>query len=372
MILGLDGLRGLAFLLVFFFHTNYIEFGWVGVQLFFVLSGFLITGILVEMKKKFPPWEYFIKFYGRRFLRVFPLYYFYLGLMLLVTTYFVYTGYKTSVMKLFSAQLPYALAYIYNFHYASLNYHHLNFLVHFWSLSVEEQFYIFWPLIIFLCPEKFRKLTFTGLVALGPILRLLILLGYKYSLFSFLNQNPAMGIYPLPINHVDAFAFGAFIACFSIPKAKFQAIVMTVLLPVSAFLWQYLNAGNVQSLGSLGFEFIMPVRYQFVWGYSLLNYYFAVLIFAVARDGFLVDLFENKILKYIGKISYGLYIYHNGAIWFAGRIRDFGIPEERLAKPITAILALALSFLLAALTYRFIEKPFLELKDRYFPVRDDK
>ncbi len=76
MIPGLDGLRAIAFLLVFALHTNYLQIGWVGVSLFFVLSGFLITGILLDMKKGLASRQYFLKFYGRRFLRIFPLYYF--------------------------------------------------------------------------------------------------------------------------------------------------------------------------------------------------------------------------------------------------------------------------------------------------------
>jgi peptidoglycan/LPS O-acetylase OafA/YrhL len=176
-----------------------------------------------------------------------------------------------------------------------------------------------------------------------------------------------MGLYPLTLNHIDAFGLGAFIACYPIPKAKLQVIGLTFLLPLTAFLWQYLASGNIGALGSLGFQFIMPVGYQFIWGYSALNYYFAALIFAVAREGFLIGLLENRIFKYIGKISYGLYVYHNGAIWFASRIRDYGI-EDELVKPLSTLLALILSFILAMLTYKFIEKPFLSLKDRYFPV----
>ncbi|MBK9210268.1 MAG: acyltransferase [Anaerolineales bacterium] len=81
MIAGLDGLRAVAFLIVFFFHTRNLPFGWMGVQLFFVLSGFLITNILLRMKDQLPRREFFVKFYGRRFLRIFPLYYFYLALL---------------------------------------------------------------------------------------------------------------------------------------------------------------------------------------------------------------------------------------------------------------------------------------------------
>ena len=81
MIAGLDGLRAVAFLIVFFFHTRNLPFGWMGVQLFFVLSGFLITDILLRMKEKLPSREFFVKFYGRRFLRIFPLYYLFLTLL---------------------------------------------------------------------------------------------------------------------------------------------------------------------------------------------------------------------------------------------------------------------------------------------------
>jgi peptidoglycan/LPS O-acetylase OafA/YrhL len=203
MIPGLDGLRAIAFLLVFGFHTDYLEFGWVGVQLFFVLSGFLITSILVKMKQSLPTRDYFVKFYGRRFLRIFPLYYFYLLLMLGVTTALLYIGFRPNTMRLFQTQLPYALAYIYNFHYASSAYSHLYFLVHFWSLSVEEQFYIFWPLIIFLIPENARKRLFLGIIFLGPLLRILVTVAYKYSLLPFLNETLPMGVYPLTFNHMD-------------------------------------------------------------------------------------------------------------------------------------------------------------------------
>src|SRR3990170_4520337 len=105
MIPGLDGLRAIAILLVFASHSDLVEFGWVGVQLFFVLSGFLITNILLEMKKSLPGGKYFIKFYGRRFLRIFPLYYFYLILMALLTGWFISIGFRPNYMKIFLDQM---------------------------------------------------------------------------------------------------------------------------------------------------------------------------------------------------------------------------------------------------------------------------
>lgn len=112
----------------------------------------------------------------------------------------------------------------------------------------------------------------------------------------------------------------------------------------------------------------MPVNYQFIWGYSALNYYFAVLIFAVGREGFMNGFLENGAIKYIGRISYGLYVYHNGLIWFAAKLPDLGL-EASSMKLLSALLALLFSFVLAALTYKYIEMPLLNLKDRYFAVR---
>ncbi|MBE0669665.1 MAG: acyltransferase [Anaerolineales bacterium] len=367
MIPGLDGLRAIAFLLVFGFHTEYLEFGWVGVQLFFVLSGFLITNILVKMKDEYGPRDYFVKFYGRRFLRIFPLYYFYLVLVLGLTFFFINIGYKTSVMKLFQEQLPYALTYIYNFHYASADYRHLNFLVHFWSLSVEEQFYIFWPLFIFLTPKQYRKSFFVFVALFGPVARFFMDFVFRGGLFSSLNPMAPMALYPITFNHLDAFAFGALLTVFRIPKPRLQFVILTILLPVAAFLWQFVSVGDVSSLQSLGYSFLMPVGYQFVWGYSALNYYFAVLVFAVVSEGAFTDFLNNKVLRYLGKISYGLYVYHNGVLWFAYRLRDFGVGEEYI-KPISALVTFLTTLLLASLTYYLVEKPLLNLKDQFFPT----
>ncbi len=365
MIPGLDGLRAIAFLLVFGFHTDYLEFGWVGVQLFFVLSGFLITSILLRMREGLSTRDYFVKFYGRRFLRIFPLYYFYLALMFVVTSVLISLNYRPGVMHLFQKQLPYALGYIYNFHYASAAYQHSYFLVHFWSLSVEEQFYIVWPLLIFLIPPKAWKWLFSGVVVLGPLFRILMVLAYKYSFLPTLNELPAMGIYPLTLNHIDAFGLGALITCLKVPKAKLQLAILSILLPLAAFGWQFATNGATTPLGTLGYPFIMPTRYEFIWGYTALNYYFAVLIYAVAREGFLAGILETRVLSYLGRISYGLYVYHNGVIWFANRIRDLGVLDP-WAKPLSTVLAFVVTLVLATLTFTLVEKPFLRLKDRYF------
>src|SRR5512147_1522059 len=115
MIPGLDGLRAIAFLLVFALHTDYLQIGWVGVSLFFGLSGFLITCILLDMKKALASNQYFLKFYGRPFLRIFPLYYFYLLLVVILPTWLISIHYHPRYMATAQGQIKYAFAYIYNF-----------------------------------------------------------------------------------------------------------------------------------------------------------------------------------------------------------------------------------------------------------------
>ena len=179
MIPGLDGLRAIAFLLVFAIHTDYLNFGWVGVQLFFVLSGFLITGILLDMKEYLPTKEYYLKFYGRRFLRIFPLYYFYLLSMSGITAWLKSLAFRPNKMQIFLDQAPYAAIYVYNFFYASNQFEHTALLEHFWSLSVEEQFYIFWPLMIMLTPKKHVKKLFIAAIFGGWAFRVLYTVLYK-------------------------------------------------------------------------------------------------------------------------------------------------------------------------------------------------
>jgi peptidoglycan/LPS O-acetylase OafA/YrhL len=366
MIPGLDGLRAIAYLLVFFFHSRYLGIGWVGVQFFFVLSGFLITGILLNMKQTLRPRQYFIKFYGRRFLRIFPLYYFYLFAMGVLTAWLISIPYRPAYMKAFGDQVHYAVFYVYNFIFATVLHEPSFFLEHFWSLSVEEQFYIFWPLLILFVPEKFQKRLFLSFILLGPAFRIAFYFVHTYGGFRILNPNLTEALYPLPFTHIDAFAFGAYISRHSIPKAKEQFYVLLGLLPAIGFATQYFATGEFGSFSSLGYPLLMPEGFQFVWGYLLLNYFFAITIQLVARQGMFNRFLEWSPMRYIGRISYGLYVYHQPIIWFAFRIQDLGV-NDKYVQPIATTISFFATLLVASVSYRFLEKPILNLKDRYFP-----
>jgi len=375
MIPGLDGLRAIAFLMIFGFHTDYLPFGWMGVQMFFVFSGFLITGILLRMKEKLPPKEYFQKFYTRRFFRIFPLYYFYLLLVIVVATIFISISYKAKAMQGVLDQIRYAVLYVYNFYSAHQSFESSPFLDHLWSLSVEEQFYIVWPLLIFLVNEKaLKKLFLAGIVA-GPAFRLLIFLIYQSGYIESLRDPVSLAVYPLPFSHVDAFALGAYISRFSIPNARKQLAYLSIGVPLLGFITQFAANGRFESLLTLGYQDALPDAYQFIWAYTLLDYWFAVLIYCVAHEKLFIRVLDWPPLQYLGRISYGLYIYHFAVVyqfpvaWFMGLVRRFGLSEEYVPFYIL-ILSFAGTVTVASLSYYVLEKPFLKLKDRFASYSD--
>src|SRR5580698_6867484 len=152
----LDSVRGLAVLLVLVHNTDIYpslhlglitNAGWSGVDLFFVLSGFLITGILIDTKEA---QNYFSSFYARRMLRIFPLYYAVLTLLVIVA--------------LHPTQIYYYL-YLSNWLILLKDGWQPNVAGHFWSLAVEEQFYLIWPLCVWLLPKRYRlRFTLAGCV----------------------------------------------------------------------------------------------------------------------------------------------------------------------------------------------------------------
>lgn len=375
MIPGLDGLRALAILTVLGSHTKNYDFGWMGVQFFFVLSGFLITGILLRMKESLPVQQYFRSFYGRRFLRIFPLYYFYLfllGLAAWQTDLIPFKFIQTEIQSNVQPQLPYAFLYIYNFLHATVEYRHTPFLSHLWSLSVEEQFYIIWPLVLFITPKEKIKNLFLTAIVLGPILRLATFLIYNSDIFPALLDSPYLAIYVLPFSHIDAFALGAFVSQFSLPKPRVQLAALAIIIPALGFATQYAEFGEIR-LNTLGYEFTLNGSYKFIWGYSLLNYFFALVVHAVHRTGLWTRFLESSIMRYLGKISYGMYVYHYAVIWLIiqaqNKNREFLDLGFNYGTTQTYLIALALTTFAAAISFHFLEKPINELKDRFFPLR---
>jgi peptidoglycan/LPS O-acetylase OafA/YrhL len=126
--------------------------------------------------------------------------------------------------------------------------------------------------------------------------------------------------------------------------------------------------GNIGMFFAFGFPVTLPDAYQYLWAYTLLNYFFAVVIYCVVREKLFVNFLELRPLRYLGKISYGLYVYHFPIVWFAARIREFGI-DEILAKPLTALITFVGTVMIASASYFLMEKPLINQKDRFFSLK---
>ncbi len=362
---GLDGLRAIAFFFVFAAHAGWVDFGWPAMQSFFVLSGFLITGILQEMKACLPLKPYLIKFYGRRFLRIFPVYYFYLLVIWLIIPYIIEAGFKANYLKEVQSQFVYAVTYTYELYMVS-NHFELanNFLTHLWSLSMEEQFYILWPLLVFFVPRKSERNVFLSVIAFSILFRLGLFIAYAQGLApDFLRPSAQHVLYVFPFSHLEAFALGALLTVVKIPRARLQFNILVIAVPALGLITDFAATGQWQNFSSLGYPLIMSHAAKPVWAYSVINYFWTVVVYGVAFEGWFLRLLEWPPARYLGKISYGLYVYHYALIWFV--TIPFGIQAMPLSFT-SAMLALGLDLIIASLSFRFMEKPISDLKDRYF------
>jgi peptidoglycan/LPS O-acetylase OafA/YrhL len=361
---ALDGFRGVAVLGVLIVHANVLldttrpvehtlavlgEFGAYGVDLFFVLSGFLITGILLDTRES--P-NYFRSFYARRFLRLFPVYYGYLLAIALAFPAF-HHAIRTSMVD-YHGGWGWYLAYLSNWkpgHGASDRY-----LGHFWSLAVEEQFYLLWPATIFLVPRRKLVYCFLGIVALAMALRI---------------GMAAQGIwwntlYRLTPTRMDALAFGALAALAmrsDVWRARFGISAGTVFIVSAAiFCVTAVIAGDVtwksrliQTTGSIFIEIA-----------------FTALIFRAASssEGLVKRIGTTGWLTAFGKYSYTIYVIHSVVyehlVWLISWVsRKLSVPLTLPVRMAFGLFMIGTVFFLASLSWRYVESPLLSMKKRF-------
>jgi peptidoglycan/LPS O-acetylase OafA/YrhL len=360
---ALDGVRGLAIGLVLLYHGftyerfgggigHYIDsvrlIGWVGVDVFFVMSGFLITGILLESKGQPRYWRNFLI---RRGLRIFPLYYAVL-ILILVGTLAMPELSKSGV-----ATIWVNFAYITNFWIARYGENHVPLDIA-WSLAVEEQFYIVYPWVVRFCKPRTLAIVLVSAMIAAPVLR--------YLTFEY-GAQPQLGPYVLPYTRMDALAVGALVRlAFDRPQrpliamiARWAPLLCAMALAVT-LTWP---RGAVVS----------DVRYVVV-GYSVTAIAGASLlarILIAAPTSPLRRAFEWGPLVYLGKVSYCVYLIHLIArVVVAKALGHVFAPGDRGLAFCTVqlVLMVALAVAGATLSYRYFERPILALKDRWAPV----
>jgi peptidoglycan/LPS O-acetylase OafA/YrhL len=345
---GLDGLRAISVAFVLLFHQYVFPFGWIGVQIFFVLSGFLITRLLHRARNQ-PLGPYLRGFYGRRALRIFPLYYAVLaGLTALALTPARAAGLRES--------LPYAYTYTYNFYYALRASGYSYLITHFWTLCVEEQFYLVWPFVIFFCSERNLPRLLLGLVLTGPLVRLVLAHVISPAGATPLDWHLAFQV--LTPTHVDAFAIGAYVSLYPVARPR-PALAAASAVFFSAGLFLVLKLH--QPWLSFGYPIGMGAGYAYVWGYSLVNLCSALLIATLARRELWPAFFEARPIAYLGKISYGLYIIHYPIQSGVEKVLPHGSTLAHIA--LQSVITVAL----ASASFYLWEARFLRLKDRWFP-----
>lgn len=347
---GLDAVRAFAVMLVILFHQRVALFGWAGVQIFFVLSGYLITGLLRKSAAA-PLTSYLWSFYGRRSLRIFPLYYLVLLLMLVA----LWGGVELPNVR---PGLPYAATYTYNIWHATSAFVHSELISHFWSLCVEEQFYLLWPLFIYYCPPRHIRKALLTLVVAGPFVRLGTYLVLSLPEVSALKET-SIAVYTLTPSHVDAFAIGGYFALFPLGGARRAFMLAFGCLLAVGIAIKITHGLPWRTLGlPLGLE----SAYGFVWAYTLMNVVSALLIDCLVHGKLLPGLIEQRWLKFLGQISYGIYVFHYPVQWAVSRV----LPSY--SSLIQILVQVVITIAIASLSYFAWELWFLNQKDKWFPV----
>jgi peptidoglycan/LPS O-acetylase OafA/YrhL len=181
-----------------------------------------------------------------------------------------------------------------------------------------------------------------------------------------------MAVYVLPFSHIDAFAMGAYISRFPFPNPRKQLAILMYAIPSLGFLTQYLSTGTIQ-LDTAGYEFTMFTAYKFVWGYSVLNYLFALIVHNVDQTKLFTTILDHFTLRYLGKISYGLYVYHSPVVWFLLalqlRYSDQLHLSLYLGQVRTFFVVLILTLIVSSLSFHLFEKPINNLKDKFFAFK---
>ena len=363
---GLDGIRGFAVLLVMAAHfvggapavsewqkivVTAATHGWMGVDLFFVLSGFLITGLLIDSKGT--P-HYLRNFYARRTLRIFPLYY-----LVLVCLFLILPEVTTPSPLLESARANQIWLWTYtsNFYIATTSsWSSLNYVSHFWSLAIEEQFYLFWPLVVL----------FFSRVALERICLgvLVFALGLRIALT--LAGISELSISVLTPCRIDTLCLGAFVA-------------LRVRRPGGFSEWVG-RAGHAALIFGVAWFAVVVIGWLIPFASLVLHqlrnsldaFFFAALLLVALKppSNVVARILQGRVLRFFGKYSYGLYVYHGILTWYLYEAAvdeklDALLGNPTLSMVARVIIGVGVSILISVLSYNLFERRFLALK-RHF------
>ncbi|HZH01910.1 MAG TPA: acyltransferase [Flavisolibacter sp.] len=333
----MDGLRGIAILMVLLLHhftytslRHIFYFGFAGVDLFFVLSGFLISGILLDTKHM----KGYLKiFFVRRALRIMPLYF---GVLVA----FAFAAPHVNTFSWFNDYQIYFWTYTNNFLILQEGFKLP--LGHFWSLALEEQFYLVWPFFILLFKPRYLVICSVMLILFGLYLRLTI-------------HRPLL-TYGLPLAHLDGLLLGA-LAAIALRKRR---------------EWIYTNSRMMLSItGALLAAFIIVCLIRIPGSkrvlnacmYTVVSLFFAALLLHSLHSEKMKRILSHQWLLFLGKYSYGIYVFNSIIIHVSNWVWGSQLTSiETIILNVTLIIPV---LLISYLSYHLFEKHFLKLKPNY-------
>ncbi len=355
---ALDGVRGLAILSVTFYRfgnetihegittglmAKMIEAAESGVDLFFVLSGFLITGVLLDAKTK--P-NFFKSFFLRRSLRIFPLYFVSLAIFLFIVP--LAMGGKHPFPDAYANQ-AYLWTYLTNIKMSVSNSWCFGYLGHFWSLAVEEHFYLAWPLVVFLLPVK-QVFKFSILLAILSVLSRLV--------FSLCYDN-GVALLSFTAFRCEGLLFGAAIA------ARLRLGETSPSIRWGALF-------GLASCGFFSLVIAMKGNRLPISLHTLISLFCAsllLLLLTAKRDSWLAFAFELPFLRVLGKYSYAMYVFQSPIIplaanWISLSILTKYIGNAQGASASYVVIMFSITLVLAIISWFALERPILRLRSK--------
>ncbi|MGH2553506.1 MAG: acyltransferase family protein [Chitinophagaceae bacterium] len=350
---GLNGIRAIAAISVVLSHAalsldlfglqkiNGFDFAIYGVTMFFSLSGFLITYLLLSEKMNFKKVD-IKKFYIRRILRIWPLYFLFLSLAIATTWVYEPQSLPGSLTwyLILGANVPFIFS------------NSLPLLTHYWSLGVEEQFYLFWPWLIRQKKNIFKAIS---------IFLLLWMIGKLIAWIIFRKTGNTFPYMILDITRFDCMAIGALGAILFFEKRKFF-LRICFSYATQTIAWVL--------LGLIAFK-LVPFYSFFI--HEVISVLIVFVIINVSSNPKSIIKLNNIVFDFLGKVSYGIYVFHPLVIFFLAKLMTKMTSAlngfSLLMQPaFIFIISLLVTIFVAAVSYYFFEKRFLLLKRRYSKV----
>jgi peptidoglycan/LPS O-acetylase OafA/YrhL len=332
----IQGLRALAALLVTLFHAKWVSGGFIGVDIFYVISGFLITGLLLREIERTGTIN-FKEFYARRFKRLLPTSFFVLALTAIFSWMLIPPTMRSSLGRDVIAAGLYVSNYL--FAWWQADYQNLDAtpspVIHYWSLAVEEQFYLLWPLLVlsfFIVATKLKKKNILTLLVAG-----VTALSFIFSIYQT-ETSPIWAFYSLPTRAWELGLGALLVLIPPIRTKKLIGLLGFIFIITSAFIFGETTAFP-------GLSAVLPVMGT-------------VMLIATINSWppFLNDVANSRVFQWLGEISYPLYLWHWPLLV---------LPSTYFARPLEVyerILAIVATIVFADLTHRFIEEPFRKTK----------